>query len=562
MKYDQVAKQEIKSDETLFRAFVCDEIKILDEKKRLIDFVISTEAVDRYGDIIRAKGFDLKAYRKNPVVLFAHNSYIPPIGRAIKVSKEDGALKATAEFMPEDLSEFAFSIFRMYQEKFLRAVSVGFLPTKWETMLDDEGRYLGIEFLKQELLEFSSVPIPANPEALVEARRLGINMTPIRNWAEQVIDEWGDMKPVWASCYGVDRKAMEIIRRKASGVGVTINVPLDAQDKLLADNLERVKEGDDLPVVGEDTSKDDKVSIKDYSDSLVDVWFNALPVVTDIENNVEPIVIRNEDDKVFVDKAPDKSLFTLDLLKASNSDLKETEIEEQHRRDIEIDFSKGVIRLPNGDETLVYEIIGRGVSDDRIVVGVATFEAFDNTVVNDEQNESDDIPAVVEGEIVTLDDDVEADKVSLSDQDAQVEVEDHIELDIDDAETDVKDIVEENQDDDEDLDFGELTGNCLVLETHLSFLEETLDKVVRSGQPFSRAELRRLRFLSQEFSHVMTQIDKITGSENGEDEPAVGDGGNGLTLTQLKDLLSGPEFAERVQTATKKAVEKARGRLD
>ncbi len=557
MKYEQSANREIKSDEAQFRAFVCDEIKILDEKKRLIDFVISTEAVDRYGDIIRAKGFDLKAYRKNPVVLFAHNSRIPPIGRAVKVTKEDGALKATAEFMPEDLSEFAFSIFRMYQEKFLRAVSVGFLPTKWETMLDEEGRYLGIEFLKQELLEFSSVPIPANPEALVEARRLGINMTPIRNWVEQVIDEWGDTKPVWASCYGVDRKAMEIIRRKASGVGVTISVPLDAQDKLLADNLERVKEGDNLLVVAGDTSKDDKVSSKDDSDSLVDVWFNALPVVKDIENNVGHIVIRNEDDKVFIDKAPDKSLFTLDLLKALNSDLEETEIEEPHRRHMEIDLSKGVICLPNGDETLVYEVIGRGASDQRIVVGVATFEAFDKT---HEQNESDDTPVTVEGEIVILDDNVEAEP----DQDERVL---DASLSVSDAEAHnasiLEKVVEENQDDDEDFDFGKLTGACLVLETHLSFLEEALDKVVRSGQSFSRLELRRLRFLSQEFNHVVTLIGKIMEPENGEDEPAVvSDGGNGLTLTQLRDLLSGPEFAERVQTATKRAVEKARGRLD
>ena len=37
-------------------------------------------------------------------------------------------------------------------------------------MYDDEGRYIGSKFLKQELLELSLVPVPANANALQVAK--------------------------------------------------------------------------------------------------------------------------------------------------------------------------------------------------------------------------------------------------------------------------------------------------------------------------------------------------------------------------------------------------------
>src|SRR5690554_1843127 len=162
---------EIVDGETIRRAFSGSVIKSIDVDKRQIEFIISTAAVDRYGDIVEVNGWDLKQYKANPVVLFGHNSSIPPIGKAIKTWKDGDALRSIAEFMPQDISAFAHSIFRMFEEKFLRAVSVGFRPLKWERIVDEEGNETwSYRFKKQELLEFSAVPIPANPEALVAAR--------------------------------------------------------------------------------------------------------------------------------------------------------------------------------------------------------------------------------------------------------------------------------------------------------------------------------------------------------------------------------------------------------
>jgi hypothetical protein len=39
-----------------------------------LDFVLSDATVDRYGDIIDAKGWDLTNFKKNPIALFGHSS--------------------------------------------------------------------------------------------------------------------------------------------------------------------------------------------------------------------------------------------------------------------------------------------------------------------------------------------------------------------------------------------------------------------------------------------------------------------------------------------------------
>ena len=53
-------------------------------ENRVIERVTSTETPDRMGDIVRAAGIDNKAYRKNPVVLFAHDHRNLPIGASLQ----------------------------------------------------------------------------------------------------------------------------------------------------------------------------------------------------------------------------------------------------------------------------------------------------------------------------------------------------------------------------------------------------------------------------------------------------------------------------------------------
>ena len=165
------------------------EVKAVAGEDLTLAFTISDGDVDRDRDTISPKGWDLKSFRKNPVVLFAHDSRQPPIAQATKIGLEDKTrLVAHAKFTPEDLNPFGFMIFRMFEQRFMRATSVGFLPTKYEWVEDDEERRGGIDFLKQELLEFSAVPVPANPRALIQAHELGINTAPLRDWVIQLLD--------------------------------------------------------------------------------------------------------------------------------------------------------------------------------------------------------------------------------------------------------------------------------------------------------------------------------------------------------------------------------------
>ena len=46
-----------------------------------VSFIASTDDVDRYSDIIDQKGWQLDNYKKNPVILFNHNSQALPIGK-------------------------------------------------------------------------------------------------------------------------------------------------------------------------------------------------------------------------------------------------------------------------------------------------------------------------------------------------------------------------------------------------------------------------------------------------------------------------------------------------
>lgn len=142
---------------------------------RRVRFVASDETVDRYGDIIRAAGWQLDNFRNNPVLLFGHQSRQLPVGRVEPIAVEGTRLIAHAEFAPVGMSDFADTVFAMVDGGFLNAVSVGFLPLAMPTPIFDENKSLtGFEFNGQELLELSCVPVPANPNALQLARDLKV----------------------------------------------------------------------------------------------------------------------------------------------------------------------------------------------------------------------------------------------------------------------------------------------------------------------------------------------------------------------------------------------------
>ncbi len=161
------------------------EVKVDDAAKRILTFTVSTPSIDREQDIIQIDGWQLEAYRKNPVVLFAHDYGSLPIARALDVFVAGQALKSRAQYTDPDLNPMGTMVFNLAANGFMPATSVGFNPLEYSFAND---RKFGVNYLKQELLEWSNVPVPCNPEALIDARGKGIDLSPLKAWAENALD--------------------------------------------------------------------------------------------------------------------------------------------------------------------------------------------------------------------------------------------------------------------------------------------------------------------------------------------------------------------------------------
>ena len=153
-------------------------VEVKEVGDRQLEIAGSTEDVDRMGDIIKASGWKLGPFKKNPVFMWGHDYNQPPIGRATKVwvDRESKRLMFNVEFADAETYKFADTIYKLYKGGFLHATSVGFIPLEWEGKSEEEPnpKWEGNLFTKQELLELSAVPVPANANALVTARESGL----------------------------------------------------------------------------------------------------------------------------------------------------------------------------------------------------------------------------------------------------------------------------------------------------------------------------------------------------------------------------------------------------
>lgn len=183
-------------------------IKADEPSTRRMTFTISTGSVDRDRDTVNPKGWMLDNFRKNPIILFAHDYHALPVAKAVHISKTDEALIATAEFPPIGTYPFADQVHDMLKAGFLNATSVGFRATK-DPIFNDERK--GLDFSEQELMEFSIVPIPSNPDALIQQRDGGAAGAVTRQWRDLIVDKlFGPLaEKAPSDLAGVHRKAMD-----------------------------------------------------------------------------------------------------------------------------------------------------------------------------------------------------------------------------------------------------------------------------------------------------------------------------------------------------------------
>lgn len=147
--------------------------KVSTEAAGNLEFVLSDATVDRYGDSIDPKGWDLKWFKKNPIALFGHSNSFP-IGNWSNVRVEGGKLIAKLNLATRGTSQRIDELIGLLEQGVLRAVSVGFIPKKSEP-IDPDKPYAGQKYTEQELIECSLVSVPANPAALQIAKSLHVS---------------------------------------------------------------------------------------------------------------------------------------------------------------------------------------------------------------------------------------------------------------------------------------------------------------------------------------------------------------------------------------------------
>ena len=152
-------------------------------------FRMTSERVDRQGEVVTLDGWDFTSYMTNPVVLNSHQygDIEAIVGRCVGITRDDLGWNAAIRFNSTEHGRLACAL---VEEGDLRAVSVGFRPVVVQypdgTAMrqsramarhanTDTGKALvsmevppgkAVRHLSKELLEISVVPIPANADAI------------------------------------------------------------------------------------------------------------------------------------------------------------------------------------------------------------------------------------------------------------------------------------------------------------------------------------------------------------------------------------------------------------
>lgn len=225
------------SNKMLKRVFT-GQIKSIDEKENTLTAYVSTGAVDRMNEVLDPQGIDLRNYKKNPVVLWAHDYSAPPIGKALWVKKDGNGIVSKVKFAT---TEFAKEIFELYKGGFLNAFSVGFIPKEHQ---DGDGKKDPRRtYTKWEMLEYSAVPVPANPEALALAMQKGLVIPEVvskaieqqENSEEEVVTEFDNTK----EDQPLEYTAQQLITKEKEEIE-------NGLDELLAENAQLKEQIQDL----------------------------------------------------------------------------------------------------------------------------------------------------------------------------------------------------------------------------------------------------------------------------------------------------------------------------
>lgn len=153
----------------------------LKEATKTYKMVVSKEVADRDWETVKIAGIDLKSYKKNPVVLLDHSYKVENIvWKTTKIKVEDNSLVADFVFASTPNGILAE---KLYNEGLLKTSSIWFI-VKQRNSQD----FAIIE--KSELLEWSLVAVPCNPEALsLDEKKMALVSKWIEAWLIKQVEE-------------------------------------------------------------------------------------------------------------------------------------------------------------------------------------------------------------------------------------------------------------------------------------------------------------------------------------------------------------------------------------
>jgi hypothetical protein len=138
---------------------------------RQVRVVISTDAVDRDGEIIVNAGISTAAYMASGAgtVLWNHNPNMP-IAKCVEISLVGNETTALVEFPPAGLDAESDLYYGKIKFGSVSGVSIGFLPMDAEPLDKGNPRKGPQKYLSCELMEFSFTPVQSNRGAMVVER--------------------------------------------------------------------------------------------------------------------------------------------------------------------------------------------------------------------------------------------------------------------------------------------------------------------------------------------------------------------------------------------------------
>ena len=162
----------MKPNTAVFKDTILDAVSKRDSDKRSFTFIVSNENENRLGHVVRVKGWDVKNYMKNPVVLMNHDADALPVAKATRVWKDtkNKRLLATIQFPKEGELPMSDLVYKLFDNGLMNAVSPGYLVDFESAEYPKSEKGPSVIFNKQELLEISFATLPANPEALKQEK--------------------------------------------------------------------------------------------------------------------------------------------------------------------------------------------------------------------------------------------------------------------------------------------------------------------------------------------------------------------------------------------------------